>query len=82
MLGILVQFKILILPSSVFAWCVTVILPINAAINPYLYTARPRQKDLSDIFGEIELHSGVENESPDIFNYSVISMLKDPIACL
>ncbi len=38
MLGILVQFKILILPPSVFAWCVTVILPINSAINPYLYT--------------------------------------------
>ncbi len=38
LLGILVQLKILVLPSSVFAWCVTVILPINSAINPYLYT--------------------------------------------
>ncbi len=38
LLGILVQLKILILPPSVFAWCVTVILPINSAINPYLYT--------------------------------------------
>ena len=37
-LGILVQAKVVTLPSSVFAWCVTFILPINSAINPYLYT--------------------------------------------
>ena len=38
MLGILVQTGVVILPSKVFAWCVTVILPINSAVNPYLYT--------------------------------------------
>ena len=37
-LGILVQAKVLTLPPSVFAWCVTFVLPINSAINPYLYT--------------------------------------------
>ena len=37
-LGILVQAKVLTLPPTVFAWCVTFILPINSAINPYLYT--------------------------------------------
>ena len=37
-LGILVQARVLTLPPSVFAWCVTFILPINSAINPYLYT--------------------------------------------
>ncbi len=37
-LGTLVQLQIFYLPSSVFAWCVTVVLPINSAINPYLYT--------------------------------------------
>ena len=37
-MGILVQAKILTLPPSVFAWCVTFILPVNSAINPYLYT--------------------------------------------
>ena len=37
-LGILVQARVLVLPASVFAWSVTVILPINSAINPYLYT--------------------------------------------
>ena len=37
-LGILVQADVLILPPSVFAWCVTFVLPINSAINPYLYT--------------------------------------------
>ena len=37
-LGILVQTRVIELPSSVYAWCVTVVLPINSAINPYLYT--------------------------------------------
>ena len=38
LLGILVQARVLILPPSVYAWCVTFVLPINSAINPYLYT--------------------------------------------
>ncbi|XP_072040393.1 G-protein coupled receptor GRL101-like [Amphiura filiformis] len=37
-LGILVQARVLTLPPSVYAWCVTFVLPINSAINPYLYT--------------------------------------------
>ena len=37
-LGILVQTRIVVLPPSVYAWCVTFVLPINSAINPYLYT--------------------------------------------
>ena len=37
-LGILVQARVITLPASVFAWCVTFVLPINSAINPYLYT--------------------------------------------
>ncbi|XP_072034522.1 uncharacterized protein [Amphiura filiformis] len=37
-LGILVQTRVIILPPSVYAWCVTFVLPINSAINPYLYT--------------------------------------------
>ena len=37
-LGILVQTRALVLPASVYAWSVTIILPINSAINPYLYT--------------------------------------------
>ena len=36
--GTLVQAGILTLPADVFAWCVTFVLPINSAINPYLYT--------------------------------------------
>ena len=38
LLGILVQTRLITLPASVFAWCVTFVLPINSAINPYLYT--------------------------------------------
>ena len=37
-LGILVQIRVIELPPSVNAWCVTFVLPINSAINPYLYT--------------------------------------------
>ncbi len=37
-LGILVQARVITLPPSIYAWCVTFVLPINSAINPYLYT--------------------------------------------
>ena len=37
-LGILVQAGAVTLPPSVFAWLVTCVLPINSAVNPYLYT--------------------------------------------
>ena len=37
-MGILVQLEITDLPPSVYAWSVTFVLPINSAINPYLYT--------------------------------------------
>ena len=37
-LGILVQTRTIILPPSVYAWSVTFVLPLNSAINPYLYT--------------------------------------------
>ena len=36
-LGILVQARVLDLPASVYAWCVTFVIPINSAINPYLF---------------------------------------------
>ena len=38
LMGILVQTKVITLPPSVYAWSVTFILPLNSAINPYLYT--------------------------------------------
>ncbi|XP_072051965.1 G-protein coupled receptor GRL101-like [Amphiura filiformis] len=38
LLGILVQTRVITLPPSVYAWSVTFILPINSAINPYIYT--------------------------------------------
>ena len=37
-LGILVQTRIIALGPSVYAWLVTCVVPINSAINPYLYT--------------------------------------------
>ena len=38
LMGILVQTKVVVLPPSVYAWSVTFVLPLNSAINPYLYT--------------------------------------------
>lgn len=50
-LGILVQCRVLTLPPSVFAWCVTFVLPVNSALNPYLYTIADlisRRRKLND----------------------------------
>ena len=38
LMGVLVQIGLIDLPKSVFAWVVTFVLPINSAINPFLYT--------------------------------------------
>ena len=38
LLGILVQARVITLPPSVYAWSITFVLPLNSAINPYLYT--------------------------------------------
>ena len=38
LMGALVQIGLIALPNTVFAWAVTFILPINSAINPFLYT--------------------------------------------
>ena len=37
-IGILVQLDVTEISPRVFAWMVTIVLPINSAINPYLYT--------------------------------------------
>ena len=37
-LGILVQARVFTLSPAAFAWLVSFVLPINSAINPYLYT--------------------------------------------
>ena len=38
LMGALVQIGLIDLPNSVYAWAVTFVLPINSAINPFLYT--------------------------------------------
>ena len=38
LMGILVQTRVVTLPPTVYDWSVTFVLPINSAINPYLYT--------------------------------------------
>ena len=56
LMGILVQARVITLPPSVFAWSVTFVLPINSALNPYLYTTaaiisswkRRNQQEVSD----------------------------------
>ena len=38
MLGIMSQFDMIYIPVNVYIWFVVFVLPINASINPYLYT--------------------------------------------
>ena len=63
LLGILVQTDVVILPPSVFAWCVTFVLPINSALNPYLYTISAIVSDRSKS-KETELHVILTSQQP------------------
>ena len=38
LIGALVQAGVVTIPADVFAWVVTFVLPINSAINPFMYT--------------------------------------------
>ena len=38
LMGVFVQIGLIELPNSAFTWVVTFVLPINSAINPFLYT--------------------------------------------
>ena len=57
-LGILVQVRVVFLPPSVYAWCVTFVLPINSAINPYLYT-------ISEIVSTLKKKQAKKNNQQD-----------------
>ena len=50
LMGILVQTRVVTLPPTVYDWSVTCLLPINSAINPYLYT-------ISAIIGDRKKHN-------------------------
>ena len=60
-LGILVQAGALHLSASAFAWCVTFVLPVNSAINPYLYT-------ISGIISNRCKKEPVENQQGNMYN--------------
>ena len=75
-IGILVQAGVLTLPPNVFAWCVTFVLPINSAINPYLYTIasviskRRKQTRANDL-----QHSHQsKGKAPEVLNTSGIEL--------
>ena len=53
LIGVLVQIGLVELPNSVFAWVVTLVLPINSAINPFLYT-------IVTIISRVPIHSYTE----------------------
>ena len=38
LIGVLVQAGVVTIPPDIFAWVVTFVLPINSAINPFMYT--------------------------------------------
>ena len=72
-IGISVQVGVLVLPVDVFAWCVTFVLPINSAINPYLYTIagviseRRKQKRANDLQHGTHL-SNRRGKAPEVLN--------------
>ena len=73
LLGILVQAGALTLPLDVFAWCVTFVLPINSAINPYLYTiaaviSKRRKQTLSNDLQDDSYKIHRRGKAPDMSN--------------
>ena len=66
------QIEAITLPPSVFAWSVTFILPLNSAINPYLYTIADLVNK-RDKHTDITLNSGQTNEdTQQVLNSDVI----------
>ena len=69
--GILVQSRLLTLTPAFFAWSVTFILPINSAINPYLYTissiisSRLKQVESSSM-GNSQQHTTRNTQATDV----------------
>ena len=55
-LGILVQTRTITLGPHVYAWLVTCVLPINSAINPYLYTIAELISQIRKRNQEITMH--------------------------
>ncbi|XP_072043266.1 uncharacterized protein [Amphiura filiformis] len=58
-LGILVQTRAITLPASVYAWLVTCVLPINSAVNPYLYT-------IAEVISKYRKQRQVSEQEPKI----------------
>ena len=62
-LGMLVQTRVITLSSAAFAWLVSFVLPINSAINPYLYTIADavakykKSKSEAQVFSMPDMHS-------------------------
>ena len=77
-IGILVQAGVLTLPPDVFAWCVTFVLPINSAINPYLYTIasviskRRKQTRANEL--QHSHQSNRRGKAPEVLNTSGIEL--------
>ncbi|XP_072051441.1 uncharacterized protein [Amphiura filiformis] len=77
-LGVLVQTRTVTLPASVFAWLVTIALPINSAINPYLYTltdviANYKKKQAEKRLNLIKKHSKRNTKSGSVKTIDTIS---------
>ena len=64
--GILVQTGAISINPSVFAWMVTFILPINSAINPYLYTLT---NVISDCVHKIHREDSVQERQTEMMSF-------------
>ena len=74
-LGILVQTRVIILSPAAFAWFVSFVLPINSAINPYLYTIADAvakyRKSKSEVRVFLSIPDIQEGKNPDSFKAKV-----------
>ena len=78
-IGFLVQVGVLTLPTDVFAWCVTFVLPINSAINPYLYTiagviSERRKQTRANDLQHGSHQSNQRGRTPEVLNTSDLEL--------
>ena len=66
LMGALVQIGLIDLPKSVFAWVVTFVLPINSAINPFLYTIATVITDRCSRRSSDPAHIQMQTRSPRV----------------
>ena len=79
-MGIMVQANAITLSPTVYAWTATFLLPINSAVNPFLYTLATYREGQKSDWGTKEIRHGKVSEScrDPVTQRELISMLPRP----